>query len=163
VQRGFTLIELAIVLVIIGLLVGGVLVGRDLIQSAGINAVARDIDSYNVGAMTFRDKYGGIPGDITASKAQQFGLTISATNPGTTGEGDGDGVLGNGTIVNAGLGGEDTLFWRQLSDAQLIPFGSTADGTTLDTTAFAGNLATTVSTLTPLIPAHSLHGLRVCL
>jgi prepilin-type N-terminal cleavage/methylation domain-containing protein len=94
VQRGFTLIELAIVLVIIGLLVGGVLVGRDLIQSAGINAVARDIDSYNVGAMTFRDKYGGIPGDITASKAQQFGLTISATNPGTTGEGDGDGVLG---------------------------------------------------------------------
>ncbi|MEJ0009639.1 MAG: prepilin-type N-terminal cleavage/methylation domain-containing protein [Alphaproteobacteria bacterium] len=90
-QRGFTLVELAIVLVIIGLLVGGGLVGQDLIKSAQINATVSDLQSYTDAAMTFRDKYGGIPGDLRADKAQAAGLTVYYWQPGSFGTGDGDG------------------------------------------------------------------------
>ncbi|MEJ0010791.1 MAG: prepilin-type N-terminal cleavage/methylation domain-containing protein [Alphaproteobacteria bacterium] len=86
-RYAFTLVELAIVLVIIGLLVGGVLVGADLITSAKINATVSDLQSYTTAATTFRDKYNGIPGDLFLPKAQQAGLTVSAFNPRHLGRG----------------------------------------------------------------------------
>jgi prepilin-type N-terminal cleavage/methylation domain-containing protein len=72
--RGFTLIELAIVLVVIGLVVGGVLVGRDLIGAATMRAQLSQIEQLNTGVATFRDKYGGIPGDLPIPLANQFGF-----------------------------------------------------------------------------------------
>jgi prepilin-type N-terminal cleavage/methylation domain-containing protein len=128
-ESGFTLVELAIVLVIIGLIVGGVLVGQDLIKAAEIRSVVTTLEKYNAGATTFRSKYDGYPGDITSTKATNFGLTAGA---GTDGLGDGDGVLENGatTADKQGVGGESTLFWRHLSDTQLISEGfTTANGT----------------------------------
>ena len=53
-RSAFTLVELAIVLVIIGLIVGGVLVGQDLIKAAQIRSVVTDIERYNAAATTFR-------------------------------------------------------------------------------------------------------------
>jgi prepilin-type N-terminal cleavage/methylation domain-containing protein len=73
-ESGFTLIELAIVLVIIGLLVGGVLVGRDLIEGAKVSATISQIQKYNTAADTFREKYGYLPCDIPDPHATQFGL-----------------------------------------------------------------------------------------
>src|SRR5688572_21710023 len=61
--RGFTLIELSIVLVIIGLLVGGVLVGRDLIKAAEIQKVISQAEQYKTVFYTFKNKYNCIPGD----------------------------------------------------------------------------------------------------
>jgi prepilin-type N-terminal cleavage/methylation domain-containing protein len=77
-RRGFTLIELSIVLVIIGLLVGGVLVGQDLIRSAAVRATVRQIEKYNQSVNAFRGKYNAIPGDMNAATAANFGFSSRA-------------------------------------------------------------------------------------
>jgi prepilin-type N-terminal cleavage/methylation domain-containing protein len=62
-QAGFTLVEIAIVLVIIGLLVGGVLKGQAMIQNAKVKRVVKQADELRAAVMTFYDKYGIYPGD----------------------------------------------------------------------------------------------------
>lgn len=111
-------------LVIIGLVVGGVLVGRDLIRAAAVRATISQIEKYNTAARTFYGKYGYLPGDILASPASQFGFAARGTNPG---EGDGNGLL-EGAYPGVGLGhygyfegtGETAMFWVDLSTAGLI-------------------------------------------
>lgn len=122
-NAGFTLVELAIVLVIIGLLVGGVLVGQDLIKQAEIRSVVEQVQSTNAAVNTFRGKFGGYPGDLLTSRAAQFGFT---TRNGADARGDGDGTVEgwNGTAATANaLGSENGLFWRDLSQSDLIGAG----------------------------------------
>jgi prepilin-type N-terminal cleavage/methylation domain-containing protein len=88
--NGFTLIELSIVLVIIGLIVGGVLVGQNLIDAAAVRAQISQIEKYNTAANTFRGKYGYLPGDIPNPYAAQFGFLPRGTYKG---QGDGNGVI----------------------------------------------------------------------
>ncbi len=102
-QYGFTLIELAVVLVIIGLIIGGILVGRDLVRSAEINSVVKDISAYRSASRTFQDKFNCFPGDCV--KATQFGLGMN---------GDGNGYIGLTT------GYETRLFWIHLAAAGMI-------------------------------------------
>lgn len=118
---GFTLIELAIVLVIIGLIAGGVLVGRELILTAEIRATITQLEKFNTAAMAFKGKYNCLPGDCP--NVADFGFDI-ATN------GNGDGKIGlcrmpgscyfstpgNDTL----LGHESIDFWYHLSAAGLI-------------------------------------------
>ena len=86
-QAGFTLVEIAIVLVIIGLLIGGVLKGQAMIQSAKVKRVAKHADEIRAAVMTFYDKYGQYPGDEV----------INGIPPNDTQTGDGDGQIeGNG-------------------------------------------------------------------
>ncbi len=94
---GFTLIELSIVLVIIGLLIGGVLVGRDLVNSAALRAQISQIEKYNTAVNTFRVKYGYLPGDIPSPAASGFGFGARGQY---AGEGDGNGIL-QGVSSNA--------------------------------------------------------------
>ncbi|MGH9519815.1 MAG: type II secretion system protein, partial [Terriglobales bacterium] len=72
-QRGFTLIEMAIVLVIIGLIVGSVLAGQDLIRAAEVRATISQIEKYQTAVNTFYGKYGALPGDIKDPEASMFG------------------------------------------------------------------------------------------
>src|ERR1700746_416796 len=88
VSPGFTLIELSIVLVIIGLIVGGVLVGQDLIRAAEVRATISQIEKYNTAVNTFRGKYNALPGDLNAAAATAFGFSGRGIPPGA---GDGNG------------------------------------------------------------------------
>jgi type II secretory pathway pseudopilin PulG len=95
---GFTLIELSIMLVIIGLIIGGVLVGQSLISAATVRAQITQIEKYNTAANTFYGKYGYLPGDIPDPTASSFGFASRGVN---AGEGDGNGVIESGFCVEA--------------------------------------------------------------
>ena len=88
--EGFTLVELSIVLVIIGLIVGGVLVGQDLIAAARIRSQLSQIDKYNIAVNTFRLKYNVLPGDMLPDQASAFGFFHRS---GVHNDGDGDGYV----------------------------------------------------------------------
>jgi len=124
---GFTLIELSVVLVIIGLIVGGVLVGQNLIAAATVRAQISQIERFNTAADTFRGKYGFLPGDIPQTAVTQFGFTVIPTRPGTAGQGDGNGILEgysyeySSVYDYAPMSGETAWFWEDLSaNSQLI-------------------------------------------
>jgi prepilin-type N-terminal cleavage/methylation domain-containing protein len=125
-NQAFTLIEISIVLVVIGLLVGGVLVGRDLLSAAAVRAQISQIESYQTAVNTFRSKYDYLPGDIKDPEATSFGLKPRGT---LRGQGDGNGVLesynaGEGTFPGQGSWiqgeGENAMLWVDLSSARLI-------------------------------------------
>lgn len=151
---GFTLVELAIVLVIIGLIIGGVLVGQDLIHAAGIRSAVSDIEKFNAGATTFRGKYNGLPGDLVASRAVEFNFSPAATNnsTGAVGYRDGNGVLEAGALNAALIGGEDALFWQDLGASGLI--AGTFPGVGTSTTGTM--LAITAATLPTYVPHSKL-------
>ncbi len=120
------LVELSIVIIIIGLIIGGVLVGRDLIRASEIRSTISQIEQYNSAVRTFQTKYNGIPGDLKYTDAAASGLyRITNAYVGYYGYGDGDGLVrnGDGTAIpntNMRLYGEPLMFWRHLGEANLI-------------------------------------------
>ncbi|MDI1267733.1 MAG: type II secretion system protein [Polaromonas sp.] len=75
-QGGFTLVEIAIVLVIVGLLLAGVLKGQELIESSRIKNMAKDMSSMTAVVTSYQDRYRGLPGDdLTAANIADRGWT----------------------------------------------------------------------------------------
>ena len=119
-QTGFTLIELAIVLVIIGLLLGGVLRGQELINSAKVKNMAREFQNVQVYVYGYQDKYRALPGDDLAAKAH-VGATADQA-----GAGAGNGQIG-GNWDSIAPADESAIFWQHVRLAGLAP-GSTIVG-----------------------------------
>ncbi len=135
-RNGFTLIELSIVIVIIGLVAGGVLVGKDLIGSSKVRAQISQVEKYTAAFYAFKTKYGYAPGDMPPTDAAQLGFFAF------TGAQAGKGCKGNNTAYgnNDGIinGVNEALpFWSHLSDSKLIGgnFAGTAGNLLLATSA----------------------------
>ncbi len=119
-QSGFTLIEIAIVLVIIGLLLGGILKGQELINSARVKNLASDFRSVPLFIYGYQDKYRALPGDDPAANTHVSGT--NSTTGGTPGNGIIEGAWNSTTSTE-----ESYLFWQHVRLAGLAP-GSTTVG-----------------------------------
>ena len=100
---GFSLIELSIVIVIIGLIMGGIMTGRSLIKNAELMSIGNDVERYRQSVAGFQQQFTELPGDFTRAAAIWGTGTVS---------GNGNGIV-NGS-------GEDLRFWQHLALAKMI-------------------------------------------
>ena len=114
-QGGFTLVEIAIVLVIIGLLLGGVLKGQELINSAKVKNFATDFRNIPLYIYGYQDKFKALPGDDPAAASRSNGAITATTSPGGA---IGDGVINGPWNTNAATD-ESFLFWQHVRLAGL--------------------------------------------
>jgi prepilin-type N-terminal cleavage/methylation domain-containing protein len=168
-QSGFTLVEIAIVLVIIGLLLGGVLKGQELINSAKVKNFANDFRNIPLFIYGYQDKYKALPGDDGSVDAHlggtcATGTTCKASTPGAVNNGTLEGSWNTTTATD-----ETFLFWQHVrlaglasgptntGDANYIP--KNADGGIIGITS-GSSIATggTGGTTNNYAPISTLHG-----
>jgi prepilin-type N-terminal cleavage/methylation domain-containing protein len=121
-QAGFTLVEIAIVLVIIGLLLGGILKGQEMITQAKIKNVINDFNGITAAVTSYQDRYRAIPGDDQGANARWV-----AQAPATDAN-KGDGIVWGlynannqgGTLGAPAAAAESNLFWQHLRIAGFI-------------------------------------------
>lgn len=122
-NRGFSLLELSIVLVIIGLIAGGIVAGSSMIRAAELRKVLTQQEQFKTAIYTFKDKYLAIPGDMKNATAFWGELhatpatcIVTETTSGTaTCDGDGSNTIRNGSNTF-----ESYRFWQHLANAGLI-------------------------------------------
>ncbi len=108
-QSGFTLVEIAIVLVIVGLLLGGILKGQELVQNAKVRNIADQQNAIKAAYYAFQDRYRALPGDYVAA-----GANIPNVAPATNG--DGNAQIG----VSGAASNEPVYAWHHLTNAGFI-------------------------------------------
>jgi prepilin-type N-terminal cleavage/methylation domain-containing protein len=107
-NQGFTLVEIAIVLLIVGLLIGGILRGQELITSARVRNMIDQKSSIQAGMISFQDRYRMLPGDLTAEQAAVVGPTVVPMHP----------------TFAAGFGDVPTVFFQNLTVTGFISCGA---------------------------------------
>jgi len=119
-QRGFTLVEIAIVLAIIGLLVGGTFKGQELIRSARVRDLIAQQDSIKAAYLGFQDRFRAVPGDFASA-----GSTLRCPAGAGCLNGNGNGAIEEHTVP-VGAGGspsevhEELLAWMHLASAGFL-------------------------------------------
>jgi len=134
-QSGFTLVEIAIVLVIIGLILGGVLKGQVLIDNAKYKNYVKQVESYRGAFYTFQDTYRGLPGDL---------LNITSLDASAE-EGDGDGVIEGSDCRTDDE--EACTVWSHLRYAGIIAGDPSFTGATAPPTHTYGGEVNTITTV----------------
>jgi prepilin-type N-terminal cleavage/methylation domain-containing protein len=104
-KDGFTLVEISIVMIIVGLLIGGTFGGMKLIENMQVNKTVQDLKAIESAALTFKDTYGRLPGDITNPAVRLPNCTVA---PCATG--------GNGNRTY------DTAVWSEVMTATMEKF-----------------------------------------
>src|SRR5260221_6520958 len=139
-EAGFTLVEIAIVLVMIGLLLGGILKGQEMITQAKIKNIINDFNGVTVAVTSYQDRYRAIPGD------DQNATTRWTTQ--APASGNGNGIIAGlySTNDTSGTGGappaaaESNLFWQHLRIAGFVPGLTTGTGSGTPPPNAAGGL-----------------------
>lgn len=152
-HKGFTLIEIAIVLVIIGLLLGGVLQGQQLIENSRVKQAVNSFNGLAAATFSYQDRYGRLPGDDPGAKTR--GDAWPATAGPTASNGAIDAALAN---TFAG-GGETTYFFQNLRSAGFIAGDPNAtDSEALPQNPFGGLIGITTDAVNG-----TLNGIKVCM
>lgn len=123
-EKGFTLVELSIVMIIIGLLIGGILKGQELIANARLAATVSKTKAIDAALNTFRDSYAALPGDVTTPNTRLPNCATS-TKCGTAG--NANNLIGVPTSASGGgtggaqtNGSENIVAWAQLAATDLL-------------------------------------------
>ena len=154
-QKGFTLVEIAIVLVIIGLLLGGILKGQEMITQAKIKNVIADMTGVSAAMYGYQDRYKALPGDDSR-----------ATRWTGADAGDGDGII-EGAYLSTTATDESRNFWHHLRLAGFVagtgtdqPFNAVSGKMGVQTGNGAADAPTAVLATLPATPGIS--GLMIC-
>ena len=152
-QAGITLVEIAIVLVIIGLLLGGVLKGQEIITNAKIKNLENDFNGITAAIYSYQDRYRALPGDDKRAHTRFPGLTQDK------GDGNGNGKINgafnsgvDGDIDSGQNSGESRLFWLHLRSASLIKGEANPDEIFLPINAFSGIIGVSSDPDAPIKP-----------
>src|SRR6266705_4724600 len=157
-EAGFTLVEIAIVLVIIGLLLGGILKGQEMITQAKIKNAINDFNGIAVAVTSYQDRYRFLPGDDPGATAR---WTVQAPASGS-----GDGVIAG--LYNAAPGAvappaaaESNLFWQHLRIAGFVPGLTTGAGSGAQPPNAAAGIVGVQNAVTPGVGL-GFTGLTMC-
>jgi prepilin-type N-terminal cleavage/methylation domain-containing protein len=154
-QSGFTLIELSIVLVIIGLLLGGVLKGQAMIDSARVKALTRELQSIPSMMYAYQDKFKYLPGDDSLAASHVSGYAPTSS----TGQIDTGPWIGVQTV--ASNSGKGALFWQHVRLAELAG-GSPTQGNYVNAAGGYLGVIATNSSLKPAAPATAVGLTSAC-
>jgi len=133
-SKGFTLIEMSIVLVIIGLIIGGILKGQEIVANSRAKAVVNQVNASRAAVNTYVDRYRALPGDHSTAQARVDARLA---------DGDGDGVLDNAAIADGAAFGtvaantaENYQYFKGLIAANLLNGGEVGAVGTVTSTVF---------------------------
>ncbi|HPP46649.1 MAG TPA: prepilin-type N-terminal cleavage/methylation domain-containing protein [Accumulibacter sp.] len=146
-QSGFTLVEIAIVLVIIGLLLGGVLKGQELINSAKVKRLIEDFRSYSTMVYAYQDRFKSMPGDQNSSQlSAAFGTTTgsdnaavpvaTSCNPAAANKCASNNGRIDGSFTTDGVTDETYVLWQHLRLANLATGPTVIPSSSPDTTGY---------------------------